>query len=53
MYMMDDVLVFRQNIEEHDSRLETVLRQLEESGTTLNKISVSLGSEKCCLWDIW
>ena len=37
---MDDVLVFGQNYEEHDVRLDTALRRIQAAGATLNK-------EKC------
>ena len=37
---MDDVLVFGQNYEEHDVRLDTALRRIQATGAMLNK-------EKC------
>ena len=38
--MMDDILVFEATQEEHDDRLRTVLKRIQESGMTLN-------SDKC------
>ena len=38
--LVDDVLVFGSNREEHDARLSAVLQRLEKAGATLNK-------EKC------
>ena len=38
--MMDDILVFGATQEEHDDRLRTVLKRIQESGMTLN-------AEKC------
>lgn len=35
--MMDDILVFGKDIEQHDRRLKEVLRILEEAGLTLKK----------------
>ena len=34
--MMDDILVFGATQEEHDDRLRTVLKRIQESGMTLN-----------------
>ena len=39
--MMDDILVHGKTHEEHDSRLQEVLRRIQHFGLTLNK-------EKCC-----
>ena len=38
--MIDDILVFGRTQEEHDRRLEAVLRRIQEAGGTLNR-------EKC------
>ena len=38
--MIDDILVFGQSQQEHDQRLESVLKRLTKAGITLN-------SEKC------
>ena len=38
--MIDDILVFGQSQQEHDQRLEFVLKRLTKAGITLN-------SEKC------
>ena len=35
--LIDDVIVFGQNKDEHDSRLRAVLMRLQEKGITLNK----------------
>ena len=40
VFLVDDVLVFGSNREEHDARLSAVLQRLEKVGATLNK-------EKC------
>ena len=38
--MIDDILVFGQSQQEHDQRLESVLKRINKAGVTLN-------SEKC------
>ena len=43
--LMDDVLVFAENVKEHDARLEAVLQRIQSSGATLN-------AEKCQLRQI-
>ena len=45
---MDDVLVFGKNQQEHDSRLQKVLKRIETAGATLNpdKCEVSKTSVK-------
>ncbi len=35
--LIDDVLVFGSNKEEHDRRLAAVLKRLEDTGATLNE----------------
>ena len=40
---MDDVLVFGGDREQHDVRLEIVLRRLDKAGITLNKGKCQLG----------
>ena len=34
--IMDDILVYRKNLHEHDKRLDEVMTRLEEAGMTLN-----------------
>ena len=34
--LMDDVLVFAQDVKEHDARLDAVLHRIKSSGATLN-----------------
>ena len=44
--LMDDVLIHGKTQEEHDERLHTVLRKLEQSGMTLNKDKCTFSSTK-------
>lgn len=41
--MVDDILVFGRDRSEHDSRLQAVLRKLEQAGITLNASKCSFG----------
>ena len=41
--MIDDILVFGRTQEEHDRRLEAVLKRIQEAGGTLNR-------EKCTFY---
>ena len=42
---MDDVLIFGQDREEHDVRLEAALTQIKSAGITLNKDKCLFGRE--------
>ena len=41
--IMDDILVFGKNAEEHDERLQRVMETIKTSGLKLNKESVKSG----------
>ena len=43
---MDDVLVFRCIVAEHDKRLMAVLKRIEEAGATLNREKCSFGQRR-------
>ena len=43
---MDDVIVFGRTTEEHDKRLKLALKQIEETGATLNRDKCSFGQSK-------
>ena len=36
LYMMDDIVIFGDSCEEHDTRKKAVLKRLQENGVTLN-----------------
>ena len=44
--MMDDILVYGQNVEEHDRRLTAVLERLAVAGLTLNKAKCSFCTDE-------
>ena len=43
---MDDILVFGDTYEQHDQRLETVLKRIEDNGVTLNTEKCEFAKEK-------
>ena len=36
LYIMDDIIIFGDSHDEHDARVKTVLKSLEENGVTSN-----------------
>ena len=44
--MIDDILIFGHNQEEHDQRLKVVLSKLQKAGVTLNKAKCEF-SQRC------
>jgi len=44
--VMDDILVFRQSQEQHDTRLDSVLNRLSSSGITLNSTKCEFSKNK-------
>ena len=49
---MDNVLIFERTKEEHDTRLESVLRRGEAAGVSLNRTKCKFRKAKSSFWVI-
>ena len=47
----DDIVVYEQTTEEHESNLVTLLERLQGRNRTLNKDKCKIGMNKLFLWD--
>jgi len=51
--MVDDILVYGKDQEEHDERLRKVLCRLRKSGLTLNKEKCQFRKTRVSFWAKW